>query len=132
MKKQNQETARRLQEALNDKNMKAQELVDLSGVSKASISQYLSGTYAPSNKSAGKIARVLGVNPVWLMGFRAPKYPESESSIKDDSLNQEEKDLIKMYRYIDDDAKHRIYSALNTEYGQAIARVGKTAGGKPA
>jgi transcriptional regulator with XRE-family HTH domain len=69
----NMETARRIREALNDCNMKPQELADASNVSKASVSQYVNGSHAPSNLSAGKMAAVLGVNPLWLMGFDAPK-----------------------------------------------------------
>lgn len=68
----NQITAKRLSDALNRKNMKAQELADASGVNKASISQYINGTHAPSNISAGKMAEVLEVSPVWLMGFDVP------------------------------------------------------------
>lgn len=55
---------------MND--MKQQELADKSGVSKNSISQYLSQRSIPSNISAGKMATVLGVNPMWLMGYDIP------------------------------------------------------------
>lgn len=66
-------TAQRLKEAMHDANITAQELADLAGLNKASVSQYRSGTHAPSNISSGKMAKVLGVNPVWLMGFDVPK-----------------------------------------------------------
>lgn len=62
-------SARRLKEALNDKKMKPQELSNLSGVNKSSLSQYINGSHTPSNISAGKIAKVLDVSPLWLMGF---------------------------------------------------------------
>lgn len=67
-------TADRLNEALNEANMTAQELSKKSGVSKASISQYRHGTYKPSNVSSGKMGEVLGVNPLWLMGYDVDKY----------------------------------------------------------
>ena len=67
-------TADRLNEALNEANMTAQELSKKSGVSKASISQYRHGTYKPSNISSGKMGEVLGVNPLWLMGYDVDKY----------------------------------------------------------
>lgn len=62
-------TAQRLREALNNKKMKAQELADKTGINKASISQYINGSHAPSNISAGKMADCLDVSPLWLMGF---------------------------------------------------------------
>lgn len=65
-------TAKRLSYALSKVNMIPQELANASGVSKASISQYLNGSHAPSNISSGKMAKILKVNPVWLMGFDVP------------------------------------------------------------
>ena len=67
------ETARRLNEAMNDINIKAVDLSARSGVSKSSISHYMNGTHTPSNVAATALSEVLGVNPVWLMGFDAPK-----------------------------------------------------------
>lgn len=68
----NEITAKRLILALSNANMRPQELADKSGVSKASISQYVNGSHAPSNISSGKMASVLNVNPLWLMGFDVP------------------------------------------------------------
>lgn len=62
-------TANRLKEALNTRGMTARELSTRSGVSEASISQYINGTHKPGNISCGKIAEVLDCDPVWLMGF---------------------------------------------------------------
>ncbi len=72
MKNKSPETARRLAIALSTANIRQQDLADASGVNKASISQYLSGSHAPSNISSGKMAKVLGVSPLWLMGFEVP------------------------------------------------------------
>lgn len=62
-------TAKRLKQAMDNMNISAQELSDKSGVSKASISQYVNGSHKPSNISAPKLAKVLMVNAMWLMGF---------------------------------------------------------------
>lgn len=67
-------TAKRLTFALERKGIIAQELADLSGIHKSSISQYVNGTHAPSNISAGKMGEVLQVSPVWLMGFDVPMF----------------------------------------------------------
>ena len=69
----NQITAQRLREALNESCMRQEDLANASGVSKASISQYINGSHSPSNISSGKMASVLGVNPLWLMGFDVMK-----------------------------------------------------------
>lgn len=72
----NELTALRLKQALSECNLIPQELADKSGVSKASISQYLSGSHAPSNISSGKMGKVLKVEPMWLMGFDVPMRKE--------------------------------------------------------
>ena len=79
-------TALRLREALNDKRMKPQELADLSGVNKASISQYVNGSHSPGNISAGKMSEYLGVSPLWLMGFDVEK--QQSNSIENDLLKK--------------------------------------------
>ena len=76
----NELTAKRLQIALSNSNMKPQELADKSGVSKSSISQYVNGSHAPSNISSGKMGKVLGVHPLWFMGFDVEMTKEVSSS----------------------------------------------------
>lgn len=66
-------TAQRLKEAINDAGLTASELAEKSHVSKSSVSQYVHATQSPSNISATAMAKVLGVSPMWLMGFNVPK-----------------------------------------------------------
>lgn len=83
MKKNNEfieKSSKRIRQALEMNDMKQQELADKSGVSKNSISQYLSQRSIPSNISAGKMATVLGVNPMWLMGYDVPMIKENSDS----------------------------------------------------
>lgn len=82
----NPETAKRLAEAMTRKSMNAKELSEKSGVSEPSISQYLHGVFAPKNISAGKMAKVLEVNPMWLMGFDVPMESELVKSTKQDNM----------------------------------------------
>ncbi len=72
----NELTSKRMILALSNVSMKPQELADRSGVSKSSISQYINGSHAPSNISSGKMAPILDVNPLWLMGFDVPMKSE--------------------------------------------------------
>ena len=67
------ETAKRINEAMEDRHISAKELSDKTGVSQASLSQYMNGSHSPSNISAQKIGLVLNVNPMWLMGFDVGK-----------------------------------------------------------
>lgn len=79
LKLKNEITSKRLRQALSEANMKPQELADRSGVSKASISQYVNGSHAPSNISSAKMGKVLNVDAMWLMGFDVKKRKELNS-----------------------------------------------------
>lgn len=79
----NEVTAKRLQKALADAGINQQELADRSGVSKASISQYVNGSHAPGNISAAKMGKVLKVEKLWLMGFEVEMKKEISSESAD-------------------------------------------------
>lgn len=82
---QKQISAKRLQLALSNANMSQQELVEKTGISKSSISQYVNGVHSPSNINAAKIGKVLGVEPLWLMGLNVEmnKNFSKEEGLKD-------------------------------------------------
>ena len=58
----------RLRTSMDAASMKAVELHELTGISKASISEYLSGSYEPKQRNIFKIAQALNVSPSYLMG----------------------------------------------------------------
>lgn len=78
-----------------------QVLAEKTGVSKASISQYLNYRNAPSNLTAGKLAEPWGINPAWLMGFDVKRklYDDAEEDV--DQFRQRMRDqygvLFDMY-----------------------------------
>ena len=83
MRKDNEykeKASKRLRYILELNNMKQQDLADKSGVSKYSISQYLGQRSIPSNLSAGKMAKVLNVDPMWLMGYDVPMKKDDPDS----------------------------------------------------
>lgn len=101
-------TAQRLRFALDRAGLKAQELSNRSGIGKSSISQYLSGSHAPSNKSAGAMSTVLGVNPVWLMGFDVPMTAPLMHEITED-----ERAIIDAYRGADTGTQQAVRKLLD-------------------
>lgn len=93
-------TAQRIKEAMERKGIIAKDLADRSGVNKSSISQYVNGSHAPSNISAGKMAEVLGVDPAWLMGFDFT--PASEH------LSDMEARLLAYYRTLNQSGREKL------------------------
>lgn len=96
-------TAKRLKYAMDLNRIKASELSQRAGVSKASVSQYVNGTHAPGNINAGKMSVVLGVNPVWLMGFEAPMIAPPKDS-KEPTM------IVELFNRMDDQQKVRLLS----------------------
>lgn len=62
----------RLIEAMKKNNMKAIDLSEKTGISKARISQYVNGVYIPKSRSTLAIAKALNVSEIWLMGLDVP------------------------------------------------------------
>ena len=58
----------RLAYAMDTKQMTQAELSRRSGISKGSISNYLSGRWSPKGENMYKLATVLDVDPLWLDG----------------------------------------------------------------
>lgn len=75
--------AKRITEAMAEKNLRAQDVANLTGISKASISQYVNGTNSPSNLTASKLSKTLDVSPLWLMGFDFDKNGNPKASETD-------------------------------------------------
>ena len=91
-------TAKRLIDSMNSKGISAQELSNKSGVGKSAISHYINGNNEPRSVNAGKMADVLGVNPMWLMGFDEDIVEKNSADAKLDSV------IAKM----DDETKNRL------------------------
>ena len=64
--------AQRLRDAMQSAGLKAVDLHERTGISKASISEYLSGNYEPKQKNVYRLAKALHVAPSYLMGLSEP------------------------------------------------------------
>lgn len=74
----------RLREAMSARNMKAVELSEKTGIHKASISYYLSGTNVPKQDRIYLLAKALDVNEAWLLGYDVPAARTDEQKKNDD------------------------------------------------
>ena len=128
MEKPNAKFKDRLSQALLTANMKAVELSSLSGIPKSSISQYLSGYAIPKTDRTYMIAKVLKVNPVWLMGYDVPMYenkqepPQEEPSL-DEQLEGVEFALWDEVKDLSDDEKQDILDFIKFKKSQRKERI---------
>lgn len=68
----------RIADALEIRKMTAKDLADKTGISKASISQYMNGKVKPKADRIYLIAKALNVNEAWLLGYGVPMENETE------------------------------------------------------
>ena len=64
--------ADRLNKAMKFRNFRQVDLVNKTKIDKGTISNYLSGKYAPKGTNAVLIAEALNVNLLWLLGHDVP------------------------------------------------------------
>lgn len=72
--------AKNLDKILNATGMSPVDLSKKSGVSKSALNHYLKGDLIPSEENAEKMAAVLNVNPLWLMGIQKNMNPDPAAS----------------------------------------------------
>ena len=69
----------RLLKSIGNANITAAELAERTGISEASISNYINGKYIAKQDRCYAIATVLGVDPGWLMTGAEPRKESIES-----------------------------------------------------
>ena len=68
---------KRLEQAMTIRRMKQSELCKQADIPKSSLSLYLRGAYEPKQDRLYKMANVLHVSEVWLMGYDVPMEREA-------------------------------------------------------
>lgn len=92
------ETKDKLRQAMLASGMNQRELAKRSGLSEASISRYLKGQMIPRANAATKLATVLHVEPVWLLGIEGVDYViENTYSLDMDKLSAKNRGLLLAY-----------------------------------
>ena len=137
--------ALRLQKALDSANMKATDLHKATGISKSTISEYLSGNYEPKQRNIYKMANALHVAPSYLMGVNdtpspshpvlAPTTPAGSPAMDSsapggtqgsaegaDEQPPQQKEYVELHRIIDNLSHEDVKELLNSaRYKQNLA-----------
>lgn len=115
-----QTTAQRIKQALEIRKMKQADLVEKTGISKSSISTYLSGKYEPKQTNTYLIAKALDVDPTWLMGLDVPMENkknflsdyEIASMMNKIRHDEDVQQLVKMYYELSEENKKRVIDIM--------------------
>lgn len=98
----------RIKKALAIRNMKQADLCEKTGISKSSISEWLSGKHEPMQDKVFILAQALDVDPVWLWGYDVPMEKKAQPEAKkipltEAELSEGEKLLLQLFRQIPED-----------------------------
>ena len=111
----------RIAEALSIRGWKQVDLVERTGIAKASINAWVKQNWQPKQKSLMKMAQVLGVSEMWLAGYDVPM-ERPVAQVKNDELVQlinvirKDNDLQRLFTSIcnlTDDQRKTIESMVN-------------------
>lgn len=104
--------SKRLDKALDHRQMKPVDLAHATGISESTISQYRSGYAKPKEKKLVLLANALRVDPSWLMGMDVPMYPQQtlgpDSGDLSDGRNLYYQEIIPIIQKLSDDNLHRL------------------------
>lgn len=98
----------RIREALDLRGMKQADLCRMTGISKSSMSGYVSGRDDPKQDKIYAMAQVLGVNPAWLYGFSDEREPRENMPV-----SSAERRMIVDFRKLDETDKVRLLERLS-------------------
>lgn len=87
---------RRLEQAMNFRLMTAADLSRITGISKSSISRYMSGEYNPNSEKLDKISRALNVNEAWLLGYDGIEMERESDEAREQRSKTIEEDMSDM------------------------------------
>ena len=118
------ENAKRIKLEMNEAGMTQKEMSTKTGIGKSSLSQYMNGGHWPDdNRKVGQIAKILKVNPAWLMGFDVQMHTEEnvpdENSQQDGYYNNPETAQIAQ-EIFDDHDLHALFDAARDSKPEAL------------
>ena len=115
----------RLKKAMDLQNLKPVELAEKCGISKSTVSHYMSGYTEPKSNRLYIMAKVLNVNEAWLMGYDVPMERnnyEDQTLMNRDAIIEDIDNILKkdgyvlVYETTDDD-----FFIIKKSYGQTVA-----------
>lgn len=117
----------RIKQMMEYFHINATELCNRTGMNKSTLSYYLSGKREPRQVQLSMLADPFGVDPAWLMGYDIPMFRTDDKDLEemlnvvsksDDMkslgiLSDDEINIIKKYRAVDDVSKEMVMRILN-------------------
>ena len=96
----------RIKKALSLRGMTQAELCRLTGIPKNSVSAYTKDEYEPKEDRSRAMARVLDVDPLWLLGYDV-SMDGAKNASGERGLDEGERLWMELYQRLDPDVRER-------------------------
>lgn len=102
----------RIKKALSLRGMTQAELCRLTGMPKATLSQYISDLYEPKEDRTRAMARVLGVDPLWLLGYDVSMDGKKNTPAERD-LDEGKRLWLDLYDRVGEDSRYLFVTLID-------------------
>lgn len=110
-------TSDRLKEAMMIAGKTQADLVRETGLSKSTLSRYLSGEFEPKQNAIAKLASSLSVNEMWLWGYDVPMQ-KKETVTQGNGLSESKKQLLALAESCSEEDAERLLQMMQILLGK--------------
>ena len=108
--------ANRLKEAMDNAGKSQADLARETGISKATLSRYLSGQFEPKQIAVNKLAIALNVSEMWLWGCDVPM--AKKETAPEDGLSEAKKQLLDLAENCSEEEAEKLLQMMKLMLGK--------------
>ena len=108
--------ASRLKAAMHNVGKTQADLARETGISKATLSRYLSGQFEPKQIAVNKLAIALNVSEMWLWGCDVPM--EKQKTAPEDGLSEAKRQLLALAENCSEEEAERLLQVMELILGK--------------
>lgn len=114
---------KRLNERMDELNLKQVDICKLSGISKNAVSNYVNGNRVPDTMSVYKLSKVLETSMEWILtGEGVKSNRQAQCTSQPSPLTKEELDMITKYKKLDCEDREDIKGLIELKYDRLVKR----------
>lgn len=111
-------TSDRLKEAMMLASKTQADLARDTGLSKSTLSRYLSGGFEPKQNAIAKLASSLNVSEMWLWGYDVPMAKKETATQMDNGLSASKKQLLALAEQCSEDDAMKLLQLFEIVLGK--------------
>lgn len=111
-------TSDRLKEAMMFASKTQADLVRETGLSKSTLSRYLSGEFEPKQNAIEKLSSALNVNEMWLWGYDIPMQKKKTATDNGNGLSEAKQQLLDLAEQCSEEDAEKLLQMMQILLGK--------------